>query len=314
MHYLSIDPSNDGNNVTSNDLLAGQVAGLFSVGCIGSGTVDRATGFASEVSQIDNGGTTTNAVNFVAVTSAMNSGTITHSIAFRALSDIDTGSITNFYGLKYYEVTGAPDNFSLVELKAGDSACAGNFYFLNCTETNATSVLTDTQIKTGCNLKFFESDNSNYMGFVAGTNSTDVIWQLPLSDAQGAFISSGSGVMSIKTLDNGTYTPTLTNATNISASTAYSCQWMRVGNTVTVSGKVDIDATSSGATELGVSLPVASNFGADEDCAGVAVPTISGEDAIFIKADATNNRASFQSTKTDTSNHTHYFTFTYEVI
>src|SRR5438552_1367658 len=37
---------------------------------------------------------------------------------------------------------------------------------------------------------------------------------------------------------SGSYTPRLTNVANLSASTAYTCQWMRVGNTVTVSGKV----------------------------------------------------------------------------
>lgn len=112
----------------------------------------------------------------------------------------------------------------------------------------------------------------------------------------------------------GTYTPTLTNVTNISASTAYVCQYMRVGNTITVSGKVDIDATSPGTIELGISLPVASNFAAEEDCAGSGASIIAGEDVVWIKADATNNRASFNQNKIDTTNHSHFFTFTYRVI
>lgn len=115
-------------------------------------------------------------------------------------------------------------------------------------------------------------------------------------------------------LNSGTYTPTLTNVTNVSASTAYKCQWLRVGNTVTVSGKIDIDSTSPGALEVGVSLPVASNFANEEDCAGTGTEVTASPDPLWIKADATNNRASFNQNNTDITNHSHYFTFTYEVI
>lgn len=115
----------------------------------------------------------------------------------------------------------------------------------------------------------------------------------------------------------GTYTPTLTNVTNITSSTAYQCQYLRVGNTVTVSGKVDIEITAAGIYELGMSLPIASNFGADEDCAGTAIGethTPAAADACWIKADATNDRASINGDDNDTSPHAHYFTFTYQVI
>jgi len=115
-------------------------------------------------------------------------------------------------------------------------------------------------------------------------------------------------------LASGTYTPTLTNVTNISASTAYTCQYMRVGSVVTVSGMVDIDATAGGAVELGMSLPIASNFAATENCGGVATCDSVGEDAMAISADIANDRASFQSTKTSVTNHGHHFTFTYRII
>jgi len=113
---------------------------------------------------------------------------------------------------------------------------------------------------------------------------------------------------------SGTYTPTLTNVTNVTASTAYKSQWMRVGNVVTVSGRVDIDPTGTGAMELGISLPVASNFTAEEDCAGTAVATPSNDDPCWIKADAANNRASINAAKTNSTNHSHFYTFTYEVL
>lgn len=125
---------------------------------------------------------------------------------------------------------------------------------------------------------------------------------------------TGSAWREIEQCYSGTYTPTLFNVTNIDASTAYVCQYMRVGNVVTVSGKVDIDQTAAGAYELGLSLPIASNFSASEQCAGTAVGVTAADDALLILGDTTNDRASFQAAATSTSNHSHYFTFTYQII
>jgi hypothetical protein len=140
---------------------------------------------------------------------------------------------------------------------------------------------------------------------------------LPSADgnAKAALVTDGSKVLSFGAIiDSGTYTPSLTNGTNVAASTAYPCQYLRVGNTVTVSGKVAIDATAAAAMELGISLPIASNFANDYECAGIGIAIVTGEDAAYIKADAANNRASLNQAKADTSNHDHYFTFTYSVI
>lgn len=125
---------------------------------------------------------------------------------------------------------------------------------------------------------------------------------------------TGSAWREIEQCYSGTYTPTLFNVTNIDASTAYVCQYMRVGNVVTVSGKVDIDQTAAVAYELGLSLPIASNFSASEQCAGTAVGVTAADDALWILGDTTNDRASFQAAATSTSNHSHYFTFTYQII
>lgn len=112
----------------------------------------------------------------------------------------------------------------------------------------------------------------------------------------------------------GTYTPTLTNATNVSASTAYPCQYARVGAMVTVSGKVDVDPTAAGATVLGISLPIASNFGNDYELGGVAfAPGIAGQGA-GIEAGATNDRANMQWTAVDVTNQSWWFVFQYQVI
>jgi hypothetical protein len=130
----------------------------------------------------------------------------------------------------------------------------------------------------------------------------------------GAYHISSAEATTVTTLVGSTYTPTLTNVTNLTASTAYQCQYMRVGSTVTVSGRVDIDPTAAGATELGITLPVASNFGAIEDCAGVAAASGIAGQAAAIAADTANDRAKLVYVAVDLTNQPMYFTFTYQVI
>ena len=59
---------------------------------------------------------------------------------------------------------------------------------------------------------------------------------------------------------SGTYTPTWTGLANVTSVTAFSCQYMRVGDTVTVSGWVTIDpVVDNTPTSLSFSLPINSN-------------------------------------------------------
>lgn len=114
---------------------------------------------------------------------------------------------------------------------------------------------------------------------------------------------------------SGTYTPTLTNVANLSASTAYSCQYQRVADVVTVSGRVDVDPTAAAAaTQLGLSLPIASNLANANECAGVAfAPGIAGQGAAIL-GDATNNRAQMEWVSADVTNQGMWFTFTYRIL
>jgi hypothetical protein len=113
----------------------------------------------------------------------------------------------------------------------------------------------------------------------------------------------------------GTYTPTLVNVANLDGSTAFQCQYLRVGATVHVSGKVSIDPTAPATlTRLGMALPIASNLGAEEDLGGVAFASgIAGQGAA-IRGDATNNRAELAYISADVTNQPMYFSFSYQVI
>ncbi len=172
--------------------------------------------------------------------------------------------------------------------------------------------------------------------FAAGTGSVTLQNESLASDA-GNRIITGSGVdftipspgAAILTYDvtssrwrvlgpvasSGTYTPTLTAVTNVAGLTAYSCQFMRVGNVVTVSGRIGVDPTSTGQTVFGVSLPIGSNIGAITDIGGVAVES-SGSTAFApqtfgIRGDLTNDRADVRGNVSVTDPFDLAFTFTY---
>jgi hypothetical protein len=117
-------------------------------------------------------------------------------------------------------------------------------------------------------------------------------------------------------LSAGTYTPTLTNVTNISASTAQVCQYLRVGNTVTVSGRLDVTATAAGGTasQVDISLPIASNFSSAGQLGGTAVVFYSPSVPAGILPDTANDRARVLFAAQNTLSMAVTFSFTYLVV
>lgn len=159
------------------------------------------------------------------------------------------------------------------------------------------------------NANFFWDDTNNRLGLGTITPACTL-------DVTGGIQTSRTSVTAPAATDgnlfSGTYTPSLTNTTNISASTAFACQYIRVGNVITVSGRVTIDPTAAGAITLGFSLPVASNFTALGQCGGASANAFG--DAIQIIADTVNDYASFTGTVVETGNRTYGFNFTYLVL
>lgn len=116
---------------------------------------------------------------------------------------------------------------------------------------------------------------------------------------------------------SGTYTPTVTAVANCTATSSGICNWIRVGNVVTVSGVVAIDPTTAATfTSVGISLPVASNFATNaSECAGVAANANVQGYSGAITADFANDRAQLDFTVgADVSNQAWSFTFTYVVL
>jgi len=116
------------------------------------------------------------------------------------------------------------------------------------------------------------------------------------------------------TIVAGRWTPTLTNTTNVAASTAHLCQYMRIGDEVLVSGLVEIDPTAAAATVLKMSLPIASDFQDTEDCSGnISFVGASTSAAGSIVPDLTTNELYFTFFATQTTNGFYRFMAQYRI-
>lgn len=117
-------------------------------------------------------------------------------------------------------------------------------------------------------------------------------------------------------LTSGTYTPTRSAEANLDSNvTMTQAQYLRVGNTVTVSGAFTADpTTTTTATSFEFSLPIASNIGAVEDSSGVAFcGAIAGQGA-RISGSVANNTAVVTWLSGDVTSQSWSYTFTYEIL
>jgi hypothetical protein len=106
------------------------------------------------------------------------------------------------------------------------------------------------------------------------------------------------------------FTPTLTNITNLTASTAYEAYYLKVGTKITVFGQVDIQATALGVIVLGMSFPVAVTTIFAHQASGT-VSSGNNEETGHMGADDINLRAQLTLTATTTTNHRIYYHYSY---
>lgn len=135
--------------------------------------------------------------------------------------------------------------------------------------------------------------DTNTFGFSArGTNHFQVGLD-PSSGQPGATATrlflEGKGE-----IDSGTYIPTTNDFVNITAVTPSTCQYMRVGYIVTVSGQFTVDAIAGGGTDssFNFSLPLASVLTGSSDVSGVmTVETTGGRTYASVVGDTGSNDA-----------------------
>lgn len=103
------------------------------------------------------------------------------------------------------------------------------------------------------------------------------------------------------------YTPTLTAVTNVASSTASVLNYFKNGSMVHIIGKVTMTASAAGTTRIAISLPIASNFTANDDAVGF------GDSGLTIISDVTNDRLELEVTATSTISTEYGFMVTYVI-
>lgn len=113
-------------------------------------------------------------------------------------------------------------------------------------------------------------------------------------------------------ISTGTYTPTISAATNTDSVTPQVTGWYKILDRVTVFGFVTIDPTAASSVTLNMSLPVASDLASAAQLGGVG--SASSANSWRIVGDVTNNVATFGGTPVSTASAIVSFQFSYQVL
>ena len=159
------------------------------------------------------------------------------------------------------------------------------------------------------------------LGYMQAVDSTNLV-EIANTQPGGALnlVTTGGGPVQVNgaPITWGTYTPSVANVLNSSGGTSLASQFMRLGNVVTVSGRVLGNASAAGSYQFGVSLPVASNFTQPQQAAGAGQASGSAmpanDRACGVSADAANDRALVTSVASGAGTTDCFYSFTYVVL
>jgi hypothetical protein len=119
----------------------------------------------------------------------------------------------------------------------------------------------------------------------------------------------------VATLASGEFTPTLANGANIASSTVEGARWLRVGNTVHVTGSLLAATTATGTTSFTLTLPVASAFTTALQGSGVGSKSQTpAHDSVTIQSESSNDTMFFAWESTSTTSSRLTYSYSYQVI
>ena len=127
-----------------------------------------------------------------------------------------------------------------------------------------------------------------------------------------AFDANGYIITQSNIPQSGSYTPTLSGLSNTTSVTAYNCQYMRIGNVVSVSGRIEVNATNAAAlTIVSLSLPYNTNMTSVDQCNGVVTSENDNISGIII---GITTSADVRFTPTNAGSQNYFFSLHYEIV
>ncbi|HXQ34011.1 MAG TPA: hypothetical protein VN843_08370, partial [Anaerolineales bacterium] len=274
--------------------------------------------FGLSALQNNTGGTN----NTASGSSAMQSNTTGNSntaVGVSSLQNNTSGINNSVVGLNAMLANVSGSNNVAIGVTAGRYIADGS----TSNTTSSSSIYLGYQTKAGAS----GNTNENVIGTNAtgrGSNTT-AIGDASITDTylRGRISSTGlhnPGTLPTGTTDqfitSGTYTPTLTSIANITDATVVGAFiWSRTGNEVSGAGLLTIDPIlPTILTQLGLSVPIPSNFVSTSNGGGVAAATDLSDYPAGIFSDAANDRLTISWVPSDASNRTMSVHFKYVVL
>lgn len=220
----------------------------------------------------------------------------------------------------YYNSIRAYNEDSIYGSIGAQYGVISNNIFENANASSSTSVDTGSAISVTDQSKYVEVANNvvngsshRYAVFLGtSTSNINVKGECFVSGVVG-FVLNQATLASTNTVPGANlYQPTLTAVANVSAFASYNTTtYQKTGNVVKVYGRLEITPTaaSNTVTQLGISLPIASNFTSVNDASGIGSTAFGLVSALF--ADVTNDRITLQFPSPNTSNNVISFNFQY---
>jgi hypothetical protein len=209
----------------------------------------------------------------------------------------------------YFEESGTGDDETLFRVRLFQG------FWGHWWDNDAGTAVVATDFGSPCWIK----DDRTVSGSGTGRSVAGIVWGV--DEIEGVLVAMDTPMSgdvepegAAQILASGDYVPTLTDVTNVAASALLDARYVRVGNTVIVFLAVTIDVTAAAATELGVSLPVASALAAVNDLTGIMGSGETVGAVAQVLGDVTNDRAAITFTAVGTGVVTWRGSFSYIVI
>lgn len=232
-----------------------------------------------------------------------------------ACIDTATGLLTKgaasltLKAIGYFDESGTGDDETLfrVELFEG--------FWGHWWDNDSGTAVVATDLGSPCWIK----DDRTVSGDSTGRSPAGIVWGVDtLEGVLVAMDTPMSGDVepegSAQIIASGDYVPTLTNTTNVAASALLDARYQRIGNTVIVFLALTIDVTAAAATELQLTLPVASDLAAVNDLTGSMASNETVGAVAQVAGDIATNRASITYTAVGTGVVTWRGSFSYIVL
>lgn len=246
---------------------------------------------------------------------------------FNALTaNIDTLNIDTSLSVGFDGTLWASPTYKAIGVKNGSLASISTNVSTHLVH-NAYNDGTGWKLMTSSYTSMIALDNTGGVSIYADTSASPPSLGFPVSYTRNLYIT-GKGCIYAPSIHNnaflttdtsissGTYTPTLVGIQNITGTPTVSsaCSWMRVGNVVTVAGRLTANSTTTvGTSIVKIPLPIASNLAVQGDLSGGGHST-EQQFPWKVYAEATSNTAYLEGYPTATGNSSFMFHFQYVVL